>query len=287
MNLALRCHKPILDPAWMRFNANNRMARRTRHIDCEMPAADGIVLSWSIPHRPYFHFASTLHDFGRLAALLLYVGLDDLRSDPSGKLPVLATFEQHRDHKLGIAPWGHTNEPGIVFEIGLAASELGLELVADGLRAARLPGKIDALQMRAARGSQRRGHIRHGIRDDLPVLGINRNLHFVGCVGSRHRVRRQLRRKGNMRAMHYSPAGDSTDRSRQLHRSHGHGALPNAYGNRFPGIPLLLEVADLPFFRGHHAADFLRKVDPGFLSESESGRILRNAPDAQPLRQRV
>src|SRR5215471_16208745 len=52
-------------------------------------------------------------------------------------------------------------------------------------------------------------------------------------------------------------------------------------------VPFLLEVANLPLFRGHDAAYFLRQINIGFLAQSECGGILGDAINPQLLRQGV
>src|SRR5258708_24749083 len=82
-------------------------------------------------------------------------------------------------------------------------------------------------------------------------------------------------------------AGDGTNGARHLDGRCRHGPLSNAHGDRLPGKPFLLEVAGLPFFRWHDAADFLRQVNPGLLSQPEHGRVLGDTLDAQLFRQRI
>ena len=86
-----------------------------------------------------------------------------------------------------------------------------------------------------------------------------------------------------MRPHQQTAAGNRADSAGQLNRSHGHGSLADADGNGLARVPFLFEVAHLPFFRRHHAADFLRQVDTGFLSQAKQGRVFRNAIDAKFL----
>src|SRR5580700_8204154 len=109
------------------------------------------VRAGRIPHRSDFHFLIAYGDLGRLTALLLYIRFDDLRSNASGKLSVLSTLEQYGHDDLGISSRSYAHKPGIVFVFRLAIGGLGLERVADRLRASCLAREIDPLQMRAAR----------------------------------------------------------------------------------------------------------------------------------------
>ena len=76
-------------------------------------------------------------------------------------------------------------------------------------------------------------------------------------------------------------------RACQLNRRNCYRSLPDADRNGFSRKPLLLEVADLPFFRRHDSADFLRQIDAGFLSQAKRGRVFGDALDPQLFRQRI
>ena len=90
-----------------------------------------------------------------------------------------------------------------------------------------------------------------------------------------------------MRTVHDSTAGDPPNGPGQLNWGHYNRPLPNPDGDRFPGVPLLFEVLDLPLFRRHHTADFLGKINSRFLAQAESCSVLCDALNAQLLRQRV
>ena len=72
-----------------------------------------------------------------------------------------------------------------------------------------------------------------------------------------------------------------------MDRRGGDSALPDADGNSLAGVPLLLEVFDLPLFRRHDAADFIGKINAGLLSQAKGVGIFGDAADAQPLGQRI
>ena len=107
----------------------------------------GIAL---VPHRGNFRLLAPvsvcLGDLRLASTLLLDVGLDDLRSGASGVVSVLAFFQQHSNHDLGIAPRRDADEPAIVLEVLPFGAEPLLQIVGDGLRAARLAREVNALQ---------------------------------------------------------------------------------------------------------------------------------------------
>src|SRR3954464_14901543 len=74
---------------------------------------------------------------------------------------------------------------------------------------------------------------------------------------------------------------NSRDGAHELNRCGRHCSLTDAYRDSFTGIPLLLEVLDLPFFRRHHAGRLLGKIDAGLLAESETHCIFRNASNTE------
>src|SRR5208282_26850 len=240
-----------------------------RHINHEPASVQtvlvGAVGASGIPDCSDFHFLAALCDLGRLTALLLDEGLDHLSRYAGGKLAVFSAFEQYGDHDFRISSRSYSHEPGVVLVFGLAVSGLGLERIAHGLRAPSLSGKIDSLQMRAARRTQGCGHIRHGIGDDLPVCGINRDFHLARCIRGGNDIRWQLRWIGHMRPHQQAAARNRANGTGQLNGSHGDGSLADADGNGLSGVPLLFKVAYLPFFGRHHSADFLRQVDTGLL----------------------
>src|SRR5579864_507416 len=121
------------------------------HINHESASLQSVPVSavgaGGIPYCSDFDLLIALRDLGWLTALLLDVGLDHLSGNSSRELAVFSAFEQYRNHDFRIPPWGHAHEPGIVLVFGLAIGGLGLERIADRLRASGLTGKIDALQM--------------------------------------------------------------------------------------------------------------------------------------------
>src|SRR6267154_710779 len=90
-----------------------------------------------------------------------------------------------------------------------------------------------------------------------------------------------------MRDYHAPVHGDRPNSTHQLDRSNGNGALSNANRNRLAGKPLLLEIADLPFFRRHYPTHFIWQIDASLLPQSKSGCIFRDAVDTKLLRQRI
>src|SRR5205814_5642181 len=84
------------------------------------------------------------------------------------------------------------------------------------------------------------------------------------------------------------PVGrNGSDGACQLNRRYCDRALADTYRDSLAGVPFLLEVLDLPFFRGHHAAGFVVKINAGLLAETESRGVFRDLADAEPLRQGI
>src|SRR5262249_42713108 len=52
-------------------------------------------------------------------------------------------------------------------------------------------------------------------------------------------------------------------------------------------IPFLFEITDLPLFRRHYSAHFLRQIDSSLLSQAEHRGVLSNSPDTQSLGQGI
>src|ERR1700688_643591 len=90
-----------------------------------------------------------------------------------------------------------------------------------------------------------------------------------------------------MRNHHATIHRDCANGAHQLNGSNRNSALTDAYRNRLPGKPLLLEVTNLPLFGRHDSADFVGQIYTCFLAQSESGGVFRNAIDAKFFRQRV
>src|SRR4029077_19476193 len=108
-------------------------------------------------------------------------------------------------------------------------------------------------------------------------------LHLAWRIRRGNDIRWQLRRVGHVRPYQQATAGNRTDGAGQLNWSYGHRSLTNAYRNGLPRIPFLFEVAQLPFFRGHNATDFLGQVDTGPLSQAKQGGVFGNAVNAKFL----
>src|ERR1700688_4308865 len=90
-----------------------------------------------------------------------------------------------------------------------------------------------------------------------------------------------------MRNHHATIHRDCANGAHQLNGSNRNSALADAYRNRLPGKPLLLEVTNLPLFGRHDSADFVGQIYTCFLAQSESGGVFRNAIDAKFFCQRV
>src|SRR5579871_5959232 len=168
-----------------------------------------------------------------------------------------------------------------------ARAHLRFEHVADRLGAAGLARQINALNLGECRRSHRADHLRHRIGDNLPVLGIDRNRDLIWYAGGLQYSGRQVRRVRDVGPDHVAPGRYRAKRSSQLNRGGRNRALTDTDRDGFAGKPLLLEVPDLPLFRWHDTADFLRKIDAGFLTEAQHGRVLRDAFNPQLLRQGV
>src|SRR6185369_5531484 len=100
-------------------------------------------------------------------------------------------------------------------------------------------------------------------------------------------VLRQLSWVHHVRNYHTSIHRDGADCAHQLHRCNSNCALTNAYRYCLSCKPLLLEVADLPLFRRHHAAHFVRQVNSALLSQAKCCGILCDAVDAKFFRERI
>src|SRR5664279_3747290 len=141
--------------------------------------------------------------------------------------------------------------------------------------------------MSAASRPDRRDDIRQGIGNDDPVFLVERNLHLIGIVCHLLESWRELIGKCYVRTHQHSAAGNGADRSRKLNRRGSHSALTDTYRDGLARIPLLLKVLDLPFFRRHHAGNFLGQVNTGLLSQPEHGGVFCDAGDTQLLREGV
>ena len=96
-------------------------------------------------------------------------------------------------------------------------------------------------------------------------------------------VAEEDRREGHVRPLHHTVAGDAAEGARQLDRRDRHRTLSDADGNGLACVPLLLEVLDLPLFRGHHARDLVGQIDVRLLSKAEDARVFRNASDTEAI----
>src|SRR5947207_9376481 len=149
------------------------------------------------------------------AALLFHISLYDLSSHAGGKIAMLALLDKHGDHDLRIAPGGYAGKPAIVLKF-LAAAPLALaQIVADDLGAARLAGKINALQMGAGGCASGIDHAGHGVGNGDPVLRIER---YVGgrivCAQRLFELLGELVRGYNVGPVKRSPHRYTTDRVR-------------------------------------------------------------------------
>ena len=99
-------------------------------------------------------------------------------------------------------------------------------------------------------------------------------------MGSLLELWRKLIWERNVRTPERSVSRDRADRALQLNWRGRHRALTDAHRDRLAGIPLLLEVLDLPFFRWHYACHFLRKIHARLLPEAEQRRPFGDAADA-------
>src|SRR5271169_126562 len=154
-----------------------RRSHRQRRLfvcDVEQHAAGLQMITISVrrarlaPNRADVNLAIAPGNLSGLAALFLHVGLDDLRRRSGGKIAVLAFFQQRAHDDLRIASWFDAHKPTIVLEVLLPnRSELGLQSIADGLRAAGFSGEVDPLQVSTRSGSAWRDYIRHGIGNGL------------------------------------------------------------------------------------------------------------------------
>src|ERR1700692_3274385 len=84
-----------------------------------------------------------------------------------------------------------------------------------------------------------------------------------------------------MRNHHATIHRDCANGAHQLNGSDRDGALADAYRNRLPGKPLLLEVTNLPLFGRHDSADFVGQIYTCFLAQSESSGVFCNPIDAK------
>src|SRR5579863_4286551 len=259
------------------------------HIDRHASGAQGVVVVavgiGGVPDCADFHLLFFLGDFAGRASLLLAVGLDYLRGGAGGEVSVFAFFEQCADYDFRTAPGLDTDEPAVVFEVGFAhGAELGFECVADSLGAAGFAGEIDTLEMRAGSGTAGIDHVGHGIGDDLPIFRIERDLDLIRTVGGGNDSGRQVLGIRNVRADQQAATGDGGNGARHLNGRSGNGALADANGNGFTGVPFLFVVADFPLFGRHDAGDFLRQVDAGALAQAEHRRVFGDAGDAEFFR---
>ena len=111
--------------------------------------------------------------------MFLHEGLDHLSDHACGFVSVLTFLVESADYDFRISPGLDPDKPTIVLvQQLLTRTHLGLQHVADGLSAARLASHIDIFYLRQGRSSNRADHLRHRVRDDLPILGIDwdRNL---------------------------------------------------------------------------------------------------------------
>src|SRR5262249_30766970 len=97
----------------------------------------------------------------------------------------------------------------------------------------------------------------------------------------------KILRKSNVRFDEHAATRDSADGPRQLDGCCRNRALTDAHRDGFTCIPLLLEVADFPLLRWHHARNFLWQIDAGPLAESHGSSPFRDLPDSEPLCQGV
>src|SRR5262249_6579554 len=141
------------------------------------------------PHRANVDLVFLLRVLGRLPPLLFDVGLDHRGGGARGEVAVFTFLEQGAYDNFGIPSRLDAYEPPVVREVFACRSQTRLQSVADGLRAPRLAGEIDALQMRTGSGSPGIDHARHGIGNDLPILWINRDLTPIRYAGGRNHAR--------------------------------------------------------------------------------------------------
>jgi hypothetical protein len=116
---------------------------------------------------------------------------------------------------------------------------------------------------------------------------MDRNFFHFRIVRGLNQPRRQVRRVNHVWNYHAPIHRDGAHRAHQLYWRDRHCALADAHRNRLSGEPFLFEVADLPFFRGHHAAHFVGQVDAGLLAQSKGGCVFCDAIDAEFFRQCV
>ncbi len=199
---------------------------------------------------------------------------------------MLAAFKQHTHNDVRIAPGRETHKPSVLSEVFVILM-LRAQSQRNDLGRAGLAGDIDSRNVRRGSRAFRQQHPAHRIRDHVPSRGLKRNFFYFRIVRGLHVPLRQVRRINHVRHNHAPIHRNGADRAHQLHRSDRHRALADAHRNRFPGEPLLLEIADLPFFRRHHAAHFVRQVDTSLLPQSKGGRVFCDAIDAKFFRQRI
>ena len=238
------------------------------------------------PHAADFNLALVRGQLGRLPPLLVHVCLDHLGRQTGCQPAVLATLEQHAHDDIRIAPRRESHEPSVLCEIFIVLM-LRAHGQRDNLGRPGLAGNVDSRNVRRGSRALRQQHAPHRVRDRVPSRGINWNILHFGIACGLNVPRRQLRWINDVRHHHPAVRRDRRDRAHQLHRSNRHRSLADANRNRFSGEPLLLEIADLPFFRRHHAAHFVGQIDPSLLAQSKDSRVFCDAVDTQLFRQRI
>ena len=87
--------------------------------------------------------------------------------------------------------------------------------------------------------------------------------------------------------MHNSAGGDAAESAGELDGRGGDGALADADGDDFAGVPLLVLGLELPGGGGHGAGDLVGEIDAGLLREAERGGVFGDGVDAEAVREGV
>src|SRR5579871_4272524 len=211
--------------------------------------------------------------------LLLYIGLDHLRSETSGQFAVLTALEQDANYDVGIAARREADEPSVLSKF-VAVLVFRAKGERNDLGRASFPCDINTRHVRRWRGAFGQQDARHRVRDVIPPVGIDREALDVGEVSRFYKTGRQIAGIGHMRHNHTAAHGYRADRAQELHWRDRDRALSDADRDCFAGEPLLLEIADLPLFRRHDAGDFVGKIDAGLLPQAEVGGVFRDTIDA-------
>ena len=199
-------------------------------------------------------------------------------------LPCSPASKEHADGDIGIAARGKADEPGVVI-YGMGVAEFSGEGIAHGLSAAGLAGEIDAIKMGAVVGPDGCGNQGHGIGDGLPDGRIHGDGGIAGAgVGIEDGladIGLELVGEDDVGTAENAAGGDAGDGAHHLDGRGGDGALADADGSDFAGIPLLVVVLHFPFGGRHGPGRFVGQVDAGSGTHADFVSPERDLIDAE------